>query len=431
MEINKTKPKTKSRLRNKAQKRSEDEESNADLDVEPRVVLTPVKGRSRSSSTSSVETVDTTRTEKSGKKQNRLESSKTYNGESTGNALADLAVERKELEKFLFDETNKVNKTAIKFILEKWAAMETRLQSALVENKVLQEKCKYVESRGETMSYAQAAAMRKHVPRPPLAEQRKNISPPKERYEVVLIRPEKQDKRNNEEIKEEILKGLNKVRKNIKVRGVKQMRKQGVVVEVLDQKDVDIIKSCDLKKAGFVIERPRKINPSLIIYDVEKEYNEEELKEDLIRKNLDHVSESEIEEIRNTIKFVHKFKTKDERRVNWIVQLPTKYYMNLSNKGRVFLMWRTYRVKEYINITRCYKCHGYGHVAKICNTRDQLCYSCGSHDHLRKNCPKKSAPECINCTRARRKEVKHEVHSRECPEYKRQLDLYNNRISWD
>ena len=71
-----------------------------------------------------------------------------------------------------------------------------------------------------------------------------------------------------------------------------------------------------------MIERPKKINPSLIIYDVEKDYNEEELKEDLIRKNLDHVSDSDVEETRNTIKFVHKFRTKDERRVNWIVQLP-------------------------------------------------------------------------------------------------------------
>ena len=46
----------------------------------------------------------------------------------------------------------------------------------------------------------------------------------------------------------------------------------------------------------------------MIIYDVEMDYNEEELKEDLIKKNLD-VSDSDVEEIRNTIKFVHKFRT--------------------------------------------------------------------------------------------------------------------------
>ena len=36
--------------------------------------------------------------------------------------------------------------------------METRLQNALVENKVLKEKCKYVESRSETVSYALSCA---------------------------------------------------------------------------------------------------------------------------------------------------------------------------------------------------------------------------------------------------------------------------------
>ena len=72
------------------------------------------------------------------------------------------------------------------------------------------------------------------MPRPPLAEQRKNISPPKERYEVVLIKPEKRNNRNNEEIKKEILKGLDNVRQKIKVRGVRQIRKQGLMVEVLD-----------------------------------------------------------------------------------------------------------------------------------------------------------------------------------------------------
>ena len=155
METNRNKNKQKTRLRSKIQRRSEDEESNADLEVEPRVVITPVKGHSRSSSTSSIETVNSIRPGTSGKtnpyKQEYLTTKKR---ESNGDALSELAAERMELEKFLFKEANKVNETAIKFILEKWAAMETRLQNALVENKVLKEKCKYVESRGETLLYA-------------------------------------------------------------------------------------------------------------------------------------------------------------------------------------------------------------------------------------------------------------------------------------
>ena len=260
METNKTKTKNKSRLRNKVQKRSEDEESNAE--VELRVVLTPVKGHSRSSSTSLVETVDTMRPGTSGKnKLNRQESLETEKGD----APSEFAEERKELEKFLFEEANKVTKTAIKYILEKWAAMETRLQSALVENKILKEKCKCVESRSETLSYAQAAAMRKHEPRPQSAiDPRKKASPAKEKYEVVIMKPEKEDRRNNDLIKEEVLKELERVRTKLKVRNIRQLRKQGVLLQVMDKTDVETINACGLNKEGFVVQRPKKVNPSII-----------------------------------------------------------------------------------------------------------------------------------------------------------------------
>ena len=117
-------------------------------------------------------------------------------------------------------------------------------------------------------------------------------------------------------------------------------------------------------------------------------------------------------------------------RDNRVVQLPARHYSNIMNKGRVFVMWRSYRTSEYVNITRCYKCHGYGHIAKVCNSPDQLCSVCGRKEHLRNDCPKKNHPKCVNCIRAKRKDSKHQVNSRDCPEFLRQLELYNNRIQW-
>ena len=144
-----------------------------------------------------------------------------------------------------------------------------------------------MEIPSEKISYAQAAAMRMHEPRPQGAvDPKKKIAPPKEKYEVLIIKPEEEDSRNNEQIKEEVMKKLEGVRKKLKVRNIRQTRKQGVLIEVVDHKDVETINACDLKKDGFVVERPKKVNPSIIIYDVEKDYKEEDLKEDLIRKNL-------------------------------------------------------------------------------------------------------------------------------------------------
>lgn len=81
------------------------------------------------------------------------------------------------------------------------------------------------------------------------------------------------------------------------------------------------------------------------------------------------------------------------------------------------MMWRTYKIKDYINITRCYRCYGYGHTAKTCSSMDQLCELCGDTEHLKNECPNKNELTCLNCHRSKRKDVKHGVKSFSCPEY--------------
>ena len=49
---------------------------------------------------------------------------------------------------------------------------------------------------------------------------------------------EKEDKRNNDQIKEEVLKKLEGVRRKLKIRNIRQLRKQGVLKEVMDKTDV-------------------------------------------------------------------------------------------------------------------------------------------------------------------------------------------------
>jgi len=49
-------------------------------------------------------------------------------------------------------------------------------------------------------------------------------------------------------------------------------------------------------------------------------------------------------------------------------------------------MWKSYKFKEYLSIIRCFKCHGYGHISKNCESTDQLCVICGSKDQGFKGC---------------------------------------------
>ena len=80
-----------------------------EMETEPRVVLTPLKGHSRASSVSSNITDDWTKPGTSGMSKRRKCDTETDTGRDDepevlgGDCLVTVANERKELEKFLFD----------------------------------------------------------------------------------------------------------------------------------------------------------------------------------------------------------------------------------------------------------------------------------------------------------------------------------------
>lgn len=129
------------------------------------------------------------------------------------------------------------------------------------------------------------------------------------------------------------------------------------------------------------------------------------------------------------MQFLYKYATKDNR-CNWIVRLLAKFFNEIINRGRIFVAWKTYRIKEYIKILRCYKCHGFGHIAKYCSAPSSLCKICGNADHQRRDCGKAERPICLNCLKVRRKDVSHSVRSASCPEYLRQIEIYKSKIDW-
>jgi len=254
--------------------------------------------------------------------------------------------ERVHLEEFLFNENNKISKNAIKFILSKWTNLESKLQQEIVEREKL---CATYQNTRETLtkSYAQVASVI------PVTE---NKVFNKIQSEVILIKPkDERDKRNNEEIKSAVIRQCSDIKSKIKIVKIRQMRRKGVVMEVGGKEDIRLVSGVDLDKVGLEIEKPKRISPSVMIYDVEEEYKEEELKEDLIKKNFDGLSEQDQTVLRDGTKFQNSFKTK-ENRVNWIVQIPGTFLNNILTRGKIYLAWQTYRIREFLNVVRCFKC---------------------------------------------------------------------------
>lgn len=111
--------------------------------------------------------------------------------------LADIVKERSSLE-FLFNENNKISKSAIKFILGKWSFLESKLY----EDRIEIEKLKAThQNRGSSKTYAQVMSCAVgHAAPMKVPETEKKII--RNEREVVLIRPiEDKDRRNNEQIR--------------------------------------------------------------------------------------------------------------------------------------------------------------------------------------------------------------------------------------
>ncbi|XP_067207958.1 structural maintenance of chromosomes protein 2-like [Linepithema humile] len=324
------------------------------------------------------------------------------NGVSTNEGINKIQKERQQLEEYLFNENNKRLKNGNRLT---WR--QSRKRSPMPEQCLMASRIKMAASE---------------------KKRRENIS---KIGEVILIKPKKEDKdkRTNDEIKTDLLKGLESIKGNLKIKNIKQMRNKGLILEVNGKEDVELVKQMNLDKKELKIGEPKRIDPLIIIYDVENDYEIEELKEDLVNKNFEQLTKEERQILKKEISFSFHYKTKENRR-NWIIKMPGKPCQSLVNKGRVYMQWRTYRVKEHINITRCFKCQGYGHFAKFCSSTEQLCEGCGAKEHSKENCNRKDRPQCINCIKSRRKETQHPVKSKECPEYKKHVEIYKNKIKW-
>lgn len=177
-------------------------------------------------------------------------------------------------------------------------------------------------------------------------------------------------------------------------------------MEVKGRNDVEIIKQANLKNLGLATSEPKKIDPSIAMLDVERRCLAEDLKEEILVKNFACAFEREREELKERLVFRYAYKGKQEDKVNWVVRLPASCLRKLLEEGRLFAYWRTYRVRIHLGI-RCFRCHGYGHFTRDCSVPDQLCDYCGGRDHEKQTCSRKENPTCVNCTKFRRKDIKH------------------------
>ncbi|GBN08321.1 hypothetical protein AVEN_274511-1 [Araneus ventricosus] len=106
----------------------------------------------------------------------------------------------------------------------------------------------------------------------------------------------------------------------------------------------------------------------------------------------------------------------------------------MMKSGKVNLGWCRLKIREFIRPRQCFVCYRYGHMARHCIDRDKIfCTRCGEEKPKAAECPNEMS--CSNCKRLnlRLKEevdIKHDVKSRLCESYLREIDFIREKIDY-
>lgn len=347
-----------------------------------------------------------------------------------------------EIISFCLNPENGITPEQSEYIIKRLTAMSAAFSVQRGENITLRRQaaeskriCKQIEKSVITKMSEIKDACSSHVIQPTYAEKVKvkSLSVPqsmvKSPRNVVTVYPAEGTLINtSDQTKERVMGSIKPVTEKLKIRNLRKIRNNGVLIETETREDLTLIlKSKKLEEAGLKAGLPNKLLPRIIIYDVPRELGVDSLAEAIHSQNADSMDRQTFSK---EFKLIFKTGNKKKEVVNWVAEVSPCLRKLLISKNRVFVDWRSCNIQDFINLTRCYKCQSFGHIAKYCKATYDTCGHCGEDGHNFGGCPKKDKPEvCVHCKRIKKPDT-HSSRARSCPVYTMALEQYLNKINY-
>lgn len=208
------------------------------------------------------------------------------------------------------------------------------------------------------------------------------------------------------------------------------MKSGAIVVESRNEMQQMKLKNTLENKTNIKVKENEQINPMFMVTGILKGYSNTEFVEELIRMNDEIETELNIDNIQNKIKVITKKTCRNPTKENWVLQAePAIAKWFLKQETVNFDLMKVY-VQEHFNLALCFKCCGFGHVAKYCN-ENLSCHKCGANDHSGSDCQSMEL-KCVNCLKMKYKaeESQHSARDMNCPVYQRKLKNYQCQINY-
>lgn len=356
----------------------------------------------------------------------------------------------KELESEVFslcmDLAKDISREQANFLARKVSAMSGLIQELLLRNSFLEGRLEAEErgravqairpaqgrsqSRGKVggtsgpekretgvLSYSAAVAAGKTTSMASTVRQviKKTVKKPEKN--VVEIFPE--NGVSSEKTKEDLFTLVNPRKSRLKVKNVRKIKDNGIAIEMEDKEGLAALLGNEkLANAGLKVATATKRRPRLHLYDVPRQMEESEILSSIKKQNLDDMSSAKVAE---ELRLAFRTGAKTGETVNWVIEVTPEMRSTLLLKKRLYIGWRSCRVADFAEATRCFKCQAFGHIAKFCRKEKEVCGHCGEEGHSFLSCKEKSkAAVCVNC-KSRGKPFDHETKDKKCSMYRAAL----------
>lgn len=245
----------------------------------------------------------------------------------------------------------------------------------------------------------------------------------------VVIKP-KDDKQTNAATKRELLHNINPVTSNLNVSKVKHIKGGGVVVSCPTKEAADRLtrEAADKLSQKYTIQEAKSINPRIRVVGMTEEHTED------LFLNYIRVQNPQVFDGTSELKVISYAPIKEKasggtRRTSTAFQSVIQVDINVYNKalsaGHLFVGYDSCAVYDALEVLRCYKCSGFGHLSANCKS-GVVCPRC-SGGHAVKDCTS-DVLKCINCSNASKitpdLNCDHAAWDRVCSVYQRKLQMF-------
>ncbi|KAG8176157.1 hypothetical protein JTE90_012410 [Oedothorax gibbosus] len=163
----------------------------------------------------------------------------------------------------------------------------------------------------------------------------------------------------------------------------------------------------DLNKlANTKISKTRKNR--LILFGAPGDITDPEFKNEL--KDIEGLSDQEID--------IFKSFPNNNGSKNYIIDVNNKTKAILLDLSKIIINYNRVKIQNYVQVSRCFKCQKFGHVAFNCR-HGVRCGACGGN-HDTRSCPNgenEQTFKCVNCIEAKIPDHMHRADSKSCPSF--------------